>query len=84
MSDETTKQVEDYCLKLLQQSFDELTANYEEKRPGSLQQVVQCTKPSALQFKLPWNRTFEAMIDFDIRCSPTKTPGSSRKTRAGR
>jgi hypothetical protein len=84
MSNETTKQVEDYCLKLLQQSFDELTANYEEKRPGSLQQVVQCTKPSALQFKLPWNRTFEAMIDFDIRCSPTKTPGSSRKTRAGR
>ncbi|QIP17014.1 DUF4127 family protein [Spirosoma aureum] len=68
MSDETTSQVEAYCLKLLQQSFDELVTNYEQKRPGSLQQAVRCTKPTALRFDLPWNRTFEAMIDFTISC----------------
>lgn len=84
MSDETTKQVEEYCLKLLQQSFDELTANYAEKRPNSLQKAVHCDKPSGLQFKLPWNRTFEAMIDFDVRCSPAMTPSTSRKSSEGR
>lgn len=69
MSDEMTNQVERYCLELLQKSFDELITNYEHKRADSMQKTVRCTKPTALRFDLPWNRTFEAMIDFDIRCS---------------
>lgn len=69
MSDETTRQVEAYSLNLLRQSFDELTSNFGQKRPGSYQQLVHCTKPTDLRFDLPWNRTFEAMIDFDLSCS---------------
>ncbi|WP_338868685.1 DUF4127 family protein [Spirosoma sp. SC4-14] len=69
MSDAMTKQVETYCQELLQKSFDELITNYEYKRSGSLQKSVRCSKPTALRFDLPWNRTFEAMIDFDIRCT---------------
>lgn len=71
MSDETTRQVEEYSLNLLRQSFDELATNFEQKRPGSYQQVVRCTKPTNLRFNLPWNRTFEALIDFDLSCSVT-------------
>lgn len=69
MSDETTKQIEAYSLGLLRQSFAELMASYEQKRPDSQQRAVRCTQPTDLQFKLPWNRTFEALIDFDLTCT---------------
>ena len=69
LNNESAKQVEAYCLGQLQQAFSELTANFNQKRPSSFQQSVTCTQPGPIQFKLPWNRTFEALIDFGLTCT---------------
>ncbi len=73
LSADATRQVEAYCLSLLQESFAAVTANYSRKRPNSFQQAVACTQPGALQFDLPWNRTFEAHIDFTLACTAGQT-----------
>ncbi len=69
MTDTMTQQVEAYALELLRQSFAELMSQYGQKRPGSLQKSVRCTQPNQLAFALPWKRTFEALIDFDLTCT---------------
>jgi hypothetical protein len=67
LSDEATRAVEDFSAKLLQDSFRELSAMYFRKN-SRLQKKVSCTKPSNMIFDLPWNRIFEAEIDFDLEC----------------
>lgn len=69
MSDADTKRVEVYSLGLLQTHLITFISNYFQKPAGSLQQGVQCGQPTGLRFDLPWNRTFEADVDFDITCS---------------
>jgi len=71
MSDADTKKVEVYSLGLLQAHLDDFMKNYFAKPANSLQENVKCGKPSGLRFDLPWNRTFEADIDFDISCDST-------------
>jgi len=68
MSDTDTEKVEGYSLGLLQMHLNTFMKNYFEKPGNSLQQKVTCGEPSGLHFDLPWNRTFEADIDFDITC----------------
>jgi hypothetical protein len=68
MSDSDTEKVEVYSLGLLQSHLNTFTKTYFEKQGDGLQQKVNCDKPSGLRFDLPWNRTFEANIDFDITC----------------
>ncbi len=68
LSDEATGKVEDYSLILLKDSFDELTRDYFGAASENLPGKLACEKPSGLSFDLPWNRTFEADINFDLKC----------------
>jgi hypothetical protein len=69
MSDSDTKKVEEYSLGLLQTHLNTFIKKYLGKSGSGLQQKVNCAEPSGLRFDLPWNRTFEADIDFDITCN---------------
>ncbi len=68
LDDKTNEEVEHYATQLLLKSFEELANVYSHKITGSIQQHVQCEKPGNMTFKLPWNRTFEAEINFDMAC----------------
>lgn len=67
MNEADNQKVEGYCLGLLQNYMDSFLVGYFKKN-NSLQQNIQCSKPANLSFDLPWNRTFEADVDFDISC----------------
>lgn len=67
MNEADNQKVEVYCLGLLQKYMDSFLSGYFKKN-NSLQQNIQCGNPVDLSFDLPWNRTFEADIDFNIRC----------------
>jgi hypothetical protein len=71
LSDEATVRVGDFSRKLLRDSFADLTRIYFGKRSTDRQKNVQCEKPANFSFELPWNRTFEAEIDFDLQCRLT-------------
>lgn len=68
LSTEKTKAVESFCLNLLEQSASQLAVQYFAPVPSGLQKKVSCSGFSGLRFSLPWNRTFEADIDFDLTC----------------
>ena len=70
LSDEATRKVEDFAGKPMQKAFEELSRELfgAGRRRQGLQQNVTCEKPANLIFDLPWNRTFEADIKFDLQC----------------
>lgn len=70
LSDEATGKVENYSLNLLKESFNELTRDYFGASSKNLESNLICENPSNLTFDLPWNRTFEAAINFDLQCRP--------------
>ncbi|MEJ7913462.1 MAG: DUF4127 family protein, partial [Chitinophagaceae bacterium] len=72
LDDKTNEQVEKFASQMLSQSFTELSNIYSEKIANSRQQHIKCQQPDNFSFKLPWNRTFEAEIDFDMSCSSQK------------
>jgi hypothetical protein len=55
LSNEATQKVEKFCLNLLNIHFKELSNHYFSK------------KLADLTFTLPWNRTFEAEINFNLK-----------------
>ncbi|MGI8635478.1 MAG: DUF4127 family protein, partial [Segetibacter sp.] len=69
LDDKEKEQVENYAVQLLSKSFSELSDIYSHKIANSRQKNIQCNQPSNFSFKLPWNRTFEADINFDMVCS---------------
>jgi hypothetical protein len=68
LSDEASEKVEAFSRKLMLDSFAEFSDVYFRKNKNGLQKNVSCKKPSDLSFDLPWNRTFEAEINFDLQC----------------
>ena len=74
LSAAASSEVEAYGSRLLRHAFDEFTKIYLQKRKNSIQKNVQCGQPGNMHFRLPWNRTFEAEIDFDMRCSMRENP----------
>ncbi len=68
LSDEATQKVEVYSLNLLKDSFKELSNDFFGASSQSSKGNLMCEKPSNLTFDLPWNRTFEADISFDLQC----------------
>jgi hypothetical protein len=66
LDDNKNKSVEDYAAALLQKSFNDLNHIFSQGSPGG--QGVRC-HATELSFKLPWNRTFEAAINFKMECS---------------
>lgn len=67
MNSEDNKRVEVYCLSLMQSYLNDFLKNYLAKNENE-QGGIRCQKPSDLTFTLPWNRTFEADIDFNLTC----------------
>jgi hypothetical protein len=65
-TEDVARQVEKYANDLLQVSFTQFASNFAEKRPGSKLKAI--CKASNMTFILPWNRTFEAEINFDLSC----------------
>ncbi|MDQ3041151.1 MAG: DUF4127 family protein [Acidobacteriota bacterium] len=68
LTDEATREVEKFSRKLMLASFNELSGIYFRGNKFGLQKNVACEKPSDLSFDLPWNRTFEAEISFQLQC----------------
>ena len=68
MSDSDNQKVEVYALGLLQKHLDDFMKSYFKRPDFSLQKKLQCSQPEDLSFDLPWNRTFEADIDFKLTC----------------
>lgn len=71
MNENDNKKVEAYCLSLLNEHMKVFLKNY-VRSDSQLQHLVSCKEPENLTFVLPWNRTFEADIDFDITCQITR------------
>jgi hypothetical protein len=68
LSDEATEKVEQFSRKPMLDSFVELTRIYFGAGASNLQKNLACEKPANFSFDLPWNRTFEAEIDFELQC----------------
>ena len=66
LDEATGKAVEQYTTQLLLPPFNDLAERYTHKLSTSRQQQVQYSKPANLSFRLPWNRTFEAEIEFSL------------------
>ena len=65
--EEMARQVEKYSRELLQPLFTTLSAIYSEKKSEILPANMNCI-PKNMTFSLPWNRTFEAEIGFEMIC----------------
>jgi len=69
LNGEATQKVEEFAGKPLRKAFEELSRElFATRRRQGLQKDVTCEKPANLIFDLPWNRTFEAAISFDLQC----------------
>lgn len=69
MTDEASSKIEAFALENMLAAFDTFTKEYFNRESSMLQRGVSCYKTADFTFSLPWNRTFEAKIDFDIACS---------------
>src|SRR5690606_10653625 len=66
MSEELTAEVETYASERMNKRFSEFTSEYYKKKKRFLPKNIPSYQFGELRFRLPWNRTFEAEIDFDI------------------
>jgi len=69
LDDKKNAEVEALGTKLMLESFYEFSKLYLDRLPNSRQREINCQQPSDFTFKLPWNRTFEAEINFVFNCS---------------
>jgi len=72
LSNEMNQKVEQYTSELMNKSFDEFTSQYFNHSKRTVEKSINCAKKGNLIFNLPWNRTFEATIDFNIVCQELK------------
>lgn len=69
MGDEQTRKAEAFSRNLMLGYFESFTQSYFEN--GLIGSALSC-RASDFQFSLPWNRMFEASIDFTVRCDALK------------
>lgn len=65
MGDEKARRAEAFSRNLLQEHFHSFTKTYFKSMPGNTGHTCRATE---FRFSLPWNRMFEASIDFTVRC----------------
>lgn len=65
--EEMARQVEKYSKELMQPIFTTLSTIYSEKKSEVFPANLNCI-PDNMTFSLPWNRTFEAEIGFEMIC----------------
>ena len=68
MTDEVTEKARLIGLKSMQKHFDRSMEYFSKSNPTYINKSVTCKKTGSLHFVLPWNRTFEAEIDFGVKC----------------
>jgi hypothetical protein len=69
LDDKKNAEVEAFGTRLMLESFYDFSKLYLDKLANSRQKDINCQQPSNFTFKLPWNRTFEAEINFVFNCS---------------
>lgn len=69
LSPEKRKMLEEFGTTEMQKHLDKLIPYYFEGSRPYWNKKATCGRPSDLTFTLPWNRTFEAHIDFKLRCT---------------
>src|SRR5690606_15055691 len=69
LTPEKRQLLEAFCLKELQQSLDHLYPHFFEKNKPAWAGRYHCGRPTDLWFELPWNRTFEAALGFQLNCN---------------
>ncbi len=78
LSDAATAEVEQYSSSLLNGSLERIFKTYFGASSAALPANLRCRQPAALDFDLPWNRTFEAEINFKLDCAFQNPSGSRR------
>lgn len=69
MNEEKTYRAEAFSRELMQQYFETLSKSYFENiHRNPIPNKLSC-QASDFQFSLPWNRMFEAKIDFEVHCN---------------
>ncbi|WP_262247486.1 DUF4127 family protein [Parapedobacter soli] len=68
MDEEQARGVEQYARTLMHDFFDGFTETF-FRDVATEKQQIHCKCIGDIRFSLPWNRTFEAEIDFDIECA---------------
>ena len=68
INDETRVRAEKYGMKSMQKYFKNSMDYFSSSKPSYLNKRVNCKETHNLYFALPWNRTFEAAIDFGVNC----------------
>ncbi|WP_157972044.1 DUF4127 family protein [Pleomorphovibrio marinus] len=69
LSDEQRAEMEALGMREMQQHFSSLAAEYFSALNYEQQNKLRCLPPSSLEFQLPWNRTFEAHVGFELDCA---------------
>lgn len=69
LSKEAAEKVEGLAAKIMRGYFEEVGDEYFTRRENSMQKSIRCEKPANMTFDLPWDRTFEAEINFELKCS---------------
>lgn len=73
LADADAERVESFAREIMRGYFEKVGKTYFTRRPNSLQKAVKCAKPADMTFNLPWDRTFEAEIDFRLNCDYEKS-----------
>ena len=68
MDDETTERARLHGMKSMQKHFENSLTYFSNIKTAYINEKVACEKTDSLHFELPWNRTFEAEIDFGVNC----------------
>lgn len=68
MNDETTERARLFGLELMQKHFEKSMKYFSKSNPAYINKNVTCKETDSLYFALPWNRTFEAEVDFGMEC----------------
>jgi hypothetical protein len=68
MDDETTERARLFGMQSMQKHFEESMKYFSNSSPAHINRKVTCNKTDSFYFGLPWNRTFEAEVDFEVEC----------------
>lgn len=68
LSDSQTSRMETVGKKLMQENLDQLYHEFSIAFKKNNLTRFNYKKPTNLEFELPWNRLFEAYIDFNLNC----------------
>lgn len=69
LSETQSREMEIIGASLMQDKLDHLYHNFTKGSKNNSAMIYDCRKPTNLEFLLPWNRLFEAHVDFKMHCN---------------